>query len=60
MEKLNSSSIDIHMQAYITTGAINSLRRIRQEIIMEILKRYRAEGIDFAFPSQSLYITNEN
>ena len=60
LEKLNSSSIDIHMQAYATTGALNSLRRIRQEIIMEILKRYRAEGIDFAFPSQSLYITNEN
>ena len=60
LEKLNSSSIDIHMQAYVTTGALNSLRRIRQNIIMEILKRYRAEGIDFAFPSQSLYITNEN
>lgn len=60
LEKLNSSSIDIHMQAYIKTGALNSLRRIRQDIIMEILKRYRAENIDFAFPSQSLYITNEN
>lgn len=60
LEKLNSSSIDIHMQAYIKTGAINSLRRIRQNIIMEILKRYRTECIDFAFPSQSLYITNEN
>ena len=48
------------MQAYISTGALNSLRRVRQDIIMEVLKRYRAEGIDFAFPSQSLYITNEN
>ena len=60
IEKLNSSSIDIHMQAYVVYGDIANFRRIRENVIMEILKQYRQEGIDFAFPSQSIYLTNEN
>jgi len=61
LEKLNSSSIDIHMEAYINYGDLTNFRRVRQDVIKEIVKQYRQEGIDFAFPSQSLYIEkNEN
>lgn len=60
VEKLNSSSIDIHMQAYINYGDSTNLRRIRENVLMEILKQYRQEGIEFAFPSQSIYLANEN
>lgn len=60
IEKLNSSSIDIHMQAYVNYGDVTNFRRIRENVIMEILKQYRQEGIEFAFPSQSIYLANEN
>ncbi len=60
LEKLNSSSIDIHMQAYVKYGDVHNLRRIRENVIKEIIRQYRNEGIDFAFPSQSIYLTNEN
>ena len=60
IEKLNASSIDIHMQAYVNYGDVTNFRRIREHVIIEIVKQFRQEGIDFAFPSQSIYLTNEN
>ena len=56
LEKLNSSSIDIHMEAYINYGDLANFRRVRQDIIKEVVKQFREEGISFAFPSQSVYI----
>ena len=61
LEKLNSSSIDIHLEAYVNYGDLTNFRRVRQDVIKEIVKQFRQEGIDFAFPSQSVYIEkNEN
>lgn len=61
LEKLNSSSIDIHLEAYVKHGDLSSFRRVRQSVLKEIIKLFRQEGIEFAFPSQSLYIEkNEN
>ncbi len=58
LEKLNSSSIDIHMEAYINYGDLANFRRVRQDVIKEVVRQFRQEGIDFAFPSQSIYIEN--
>ncbi|MBR1942111.1 mechanosensitive ion channel family protein [bacterium] len=61
LEKLNSSSIDIHLEAYVNYGDLANFRRVRQDVIKKILRQFRQEGIDFAFPSQSVYIEkNEN
>lgn len=56
LEKLNSSSIDIHTEAYVKYGDLTNFRRVRQDVIKEIVRQFRQEGIDFAFPSQSVYI----
>ena len=56
IETLSPSSIDIRLQTYVKTGAYASLTKVRSEVIFEIVKRFRAAGIDFAFPSQSIYI----
>ncbi len=60
LKQLNSSSIDIQMTAYIKYGDVDNLRRIRENILIEVIKQYRQEGIDFAFPSQTIYLNNEN
>lgn len=60
LEKLNSSSIDIHIQAYVKYGDLTNYRRVKENVILEIIKRFRAEDISFAFPSQSIYINHEN
>ena len=56
LEKLNSSSIDVHLEAYVNYGDLANFRRVRQDVIKKILRQFRQEGIDFAFPSQSVYI----
>ena len=59
VETLSASSIDIRLYAYVKTNAFNEFIKIRSDVILEIVKRFRAEGIDFAFPSQSVYIENK-
>lgn len=60
LKQLSASSIDIQMTAYIKFGDVDNFRRIRENIFVEIIKQYRQEGIDFAFPSQTIYLNNEN
>ncbi|MBR1908749.1 mechanosensitive ion channel family protein [bacterium] len=60
LEKLNSSSIDIHLQAYVKYGDLANYRRVKENVILEIIRKFRAEDISFAFPSRSIYITHEN
>lgn len=60
LKELNSSSIDIEFTAYIKYGDLDNFRRVRENVLTEIITQYRKEGIDFAFPSQSIYVTNEN
>jgi len=56
IETLSASSIDIRLQTYAKTGAFANLTKVRSEVIFEVVKRFREAGIDFAFPSQSIYI----
>lgn len=60
LKELNASSIDIEFTAYIKFGDLDNFRRVREEVLTEIITQYRNEGIDFAFPSQSIYLSNEN
>ena len=56
VETLDSSSINIRLYAYVKTKAASELFEVRSQVILEVVKRFRAEGIDFAFPSTSVYI----
>ncbi len=60
LKELNASSIDIEFTAYIKYGDLDNFRKVRENVLTEIITQYRKEGIDFAFPSQSIYLTNEN
>ncbi len=56
VETLAESSINIRLYAYVKTNSFNELIKVRSDVILEIVKHFRAENIDFAFPSQSIYI----
>ena len=60
LKELSASWIDIEFTAYIKYGDIDNFRRVRENVLTEIITQYRKEGIDFAFPSQSIYLSNEN
>lgn len=63
LETLDNSSINIKVHAYLKTKVWAKFVKERGKFIYEVVKRYRAEGIDFAFPSQTIYMakdSNEN
>ena len=56
IETLNNSSIDIRFIAYLKTKQLIEMRKIKSELILKIVEKFREAGIDFAFPSMSVYM----
>lgn len=59
IETLSASSIDIRLQAYVKTGVYVNLTQVRSQVILEVVKHFRNANINFAFPSQSIYIEKQ-
>ncbi|WP_069638164.1 mechanosensitive ion channel family protein [Campylobacter pinnipediorum] len=59
LNTLNSSSIDIAIICY--TKAVGKLEymKVREDVIFKIMDIVANNGLDFAFPSQSLYFQNQ-
>ena len=61
IENLASSSIDVRLVCYTTKASWGDYVVEKSRVIREIIHRYREEGIEFAFPSTSVYMAkNEN
>lgn len=61
IENLASSSIDVRLVCYTTKASWGDYVVEKSRVIREIIYRYREEGIEFAFPSTSVYMAkNEN
>lgn len=56
IDKLNNSSIDIRFIAHLKTKQLQEMRKIKSEIILKIIEKFRAAGIEFAYPSLSVYM----
>ncbi len=61
VSELDSSQITLRLYVNSKTRIWAEHCLIKDEVIREIVRRFREEGINFAFPSQSIYIEkNEN
>jgi len=63
IDGLADSSINIRFFGYTSETTWTKYKIVKGNIIKEIIRRYREEGISFAFPSTSVYIEktgNEN
>jgi MscS family membrane protein len=60
IDSMAPSSIIVRLIAYTYKTNAVDIRRIKSDIIREIIHRYRAESIEFAFPSMSIYNGNNN
>ena len=63
VETLDASSINIKVHAYVKTKVWAKYLKEKEKFILEAVKQFRKEGIDFAFPSRTVYIakgSNEN
>ena len=57
---LGESSINIRFRGYVKSGSYDKFLKGRGEFLEEIIQKYRAANIDFAFPSSSIYIESDN
>ena len=51
-----ASSIDLLVSAYLRTADANTFYRMRNDLNLALMDIVRADGLDFAFPSTSVYI----
>lgn len=56
VSELDSSSINLRLIAYAKTRVYSEFVRIKGEVLQDIIKQFRAENIEFAFPSQTVYM----
>lgn len=56
LDTLADSSINIKINAYVKTNNYVKYLKIKEQVLLEVIRRFREEGIDFAFPSRTLYI----
>lgn len=57
---LGDSSINIRFMGYVKTGSYFKFLKVRGEFIELVVKAFRENNIDFAFPSRSIYIESDN
>ena len=60
IENMAPSSIQVRLIAYTIDGTLATATSAKSQIIRSIIHHYRAEGIEFAFPSMSLYNGNSD
>jgi len=56
IDNLAASSIQIRLVAYTNESGWTGATQVKSDIIREIIRRYREEAIEFAFPSTSIYM----
>jgi MscS family membrane protein len=57
---LGASSLDIFFRVYIFASTIAEELKIREELVFGVIQLANAAQVDFAFPSTSLYIEQQN
>ena len=53
---LNDSSLDFETVYYINSDDYALYMDLKQNINLELIKRFKKEGIEFAYPSQTIYV----
>lgn len=60
IKELADSSINVVFRGYAKTRSFNEFLKIRGAFLKQVIEKYREANIDFAFPSQSIYIESDN
>jgi small-conductance mechanosensitive channel len=56
-QKFGASSLDYEVVYFVGTSDFNQYMDLQQNINLEIFKVFAQEGIEFAYPTQSIYLT---
>ncbi len=60
LEAMAPSSIVVRLVCYTTMGGWADYTMVKSEVIRQIIRRFREEEIEFAFPSTSVYMAGGN
>jgi len=55
----NDCSLNIYMSYWVKPADYWLYHEVNQRVNLEMMKRFEAEGIEFAFPTQTLYLKKE-
>lgn len=55
----NNCSLNIYMSYWVKPADFWHWHQVNEKVNFEILKRFDAEGIEFAFPTQTLYVKKD-
>ncbi len=55
----NDSSLNIYMSYWVNPPDYWLFHEVNQRVNLEMMKRFEAEGIEFAFPTQTLYVKKD-
>ena len=55
----NDWSLNLYMSYWVKPADYWLFQEVNERVNFEIMKRFEAEGIEFAFPSQTLYLKKE-
>jgi MscS family membrane protein len=59
LASFDKSSLNLEISSYILTTDANEFNAIREDLLLRIMEIVRKSGTDFAFPSQTLYMTRD-
>lgn len=58
-QKFSASSLDFEIVYFVETSEYNHYMDLQQKINIEIFNAFAAEGIQFAYPTQTLFLSKE-
>ena len=59
-KNFGASSLDFELVFFVTNPDYNLYMDLQQQLLLHIMRKFQAEKVDFAFPTQSLYIEKIN
>ncbi|MEL7230467.1 MAG: mechanosensitive ion channel family protein, partial [Pseudomonadota bacterium] len=60
LESLNSHSIDIWVFSYVRAESYDHFLEIQEDLLLRVMDLVKESGTDFAFPSQTIYLSRDS
>ena len=60
LNALADSAIEIRVHAYVKTKVFATFLKIKERFLLEVIRRFREENIEFAFPSQTVCLAKND
>ena len=57
---VRSAGINLMVSAYLRTADLGVFLRMQNDLNLNIMDVMKADGVDFAFPSTTVYLAKEN